>query len=124
MDIEDYYPSKYLKASDLNGKDVVLTFSRVMYEEVTGTSGVKSMNAVGYFKETRAHSEKTGNEEKRLVMKITILRQIAEALGVREAEDWAGHRVTFYPTTDSSFGKVKDCIRARTTKPKEIENEN
>ena len=119
MHIDDFYPSQYLKARDFKGKDVTLTFSRITRDEVVSKEG-KKQKAIAFFKELREHSEATGEEEKRFIMPITVLRQVAKALSEPESQNWIGKRVTLFPTTCSGkAGETVDCIRAREVAPKE-----
>lgn len=118
MHIDLMFPSKYMKAADLRGKDATLTIRRVVFEEVKGKAGSEK-HWIIYFDEARKAAEKSGNleMEKRLICKVTVARQIAKALGEKESERWVGKRITlFVDRTNSPQGMV-DCIRVREQAP-------
>lgn len=111
MDFRLLFPSKYLAAHDLRGKDVTLTIRRVIVEELETDRGKKKKPVV-YFEETKTKAEETGTEEKRLVLNVTNAKSIAKMHG-NEIEGWAGKRITFFPTQAEAFGEMKDCLRIR-----------
>ena len=113
MDVRLLFPSLYLRAADLHGKDAPLTIRRVIAEDLRTEKG-HERKPVMYFEETRARAQKDGTKEKRLVLNKTNAMAIAEVLGSFEVNDWAGKQVTLYPDRCDSFGKTVDCIRIRT----------
>ena len=117
MDVRLLYPSLYLGAVDLHGKDAVLTMRRVIVEGLKTERG-EEKKPVLYFEETKAKAEKAGtpDKEKRLVLNKTNAMQIAKLHGY-ELDGWKGKRVTLYPTTAQAFGKTVECIRVRETLP-------
>lgn len=117
MDVRLLYPSLYLAAHDLQGKDANLTILRVDVEELKTERGSEKKPIVR-FVETRAKAEKAGDvsKEKRWVMNKTCALVIAAMHG-NEIENWKGKRVTLYPTKAQAFGKTVDCIRVRETAP-------
>lgn len=115
MDIRLLYPSEFLAAVDLHGKDATLTIRRVITEDLKTNKGSEKKPVV-YFEETKARAEKSGAKEKRLVLNKTNALVIAKIYGY-EADDWRGKRITLYPTTCDAFGEQKDCIRVRPTAP-------
>lgn len=116
MDYRLLFPSSFLSAVDLHGKDVTLTIRRVLVEELQMTGGKKQKKPCVWFEETKAKADKTGTEEKRLVLNVTNARAVAKLYG-NEVNDWSGKRITLYPTTTSFGPEVKDCIRVRETAP-------
>lgn len=120
MDVRLLFPSKYLAAVDLRGKDVVLTIRRVAVEELKTERGTEKKPLV-YFKETAAKAEKTGDDEKRLVLNKTNAMTIGGIYGM-EVDDWKDKPITLYPTKVQAFGEMKDCIRVRPEAPKKPEN--
>ena len=103
MHVELMYPSKYLKAADFKGKDVTLTIKKVVADMLTTTGGAQKFKYVVSFKES----------DKMLALNITNARLIAVALKEPKAVNWAGNKITLYPTTCDAFGEIKDCIRVR-----------
>ena len=121
MHYELLYPSKYLKASDLRGRDVTLTICPergVRIDKVARQGGAKEPKAVMFFAECAAKAKKEEAEEKALILNKTNAKTIAAIYGT-ETEDWKGKRITLYPTK-TDFGRDRvDCIRIRDEIPKE-----
>lgn len=118
MHLDLMFPSRYLKASDLRGKDVVLTIRKIVKQEMETKEG-KKMKWHLYFEETRKAAEKAGDldAEKRYVFPVTVGKQIKKATGEPDGEKWVGKRITLYATQCNSFGEIVDCIRVRETAP-------
>ena len=102
MRVELMFPSKYLRAVDLNGKDAQLTITKVQIDELQMKGGKKEKKPVVYFAKT----------EKMLVLNKTNAMAIAAQLG-KETNNWAGKAITIYPTKDRFGPDVVDCIRVR-----------
>ncbi len=103
LNVDLMFPSKYLKAADLLGKDVTVTITRVNGEDLQMTNGTKEHKFLVSFEGT----------EKQLVLNKTNAKSIAKALNEKRAVKWAGQRITLYPTECMAFGKITDCIRVR-----------
>lgn len=101
MKISQLFPSKYVKASDLEGRNVTLTITRLVIEEM-GHGTEKEQKPVLYFQKAT----------KGLVLNRTNA-MIISALYGDESNDWAGKRITIYPTRVKAFGTTQDCIRVR-----------
>jgi len=114
MDVRLLFPSLYLAAHDLQGKDATLTIRRWVVETLR-TKGGDEEKPVLYFDETLKKAEKAGDpdKEKRLVLNKTNALSIARALKEYEMDNWPGRKVTIYPTKDRAFGELVDCIRVR-----------
>lgn len=102
--INDAFPSNYLKASDLKGRSVVVVVDRVEFEPV-GQS--KEMKPVLYF----------ANKDKGIVLNKTNANKIIGLVGSPNTEDWKGHPIMLYPTETSFQGEMVDCIRVRAAPP-------
>lgn len=123
MEIEAMYEHIFLKAADLNGKDVVLTIDKVQREAATNRQG-KQAAVVIYFVEVKPKAVEmpdaiTGKpdsvmqEAKKLWCNITNGRTIAKLHG-KNIDEWHGKKITLYPTTTrGTGGTVVDCIRVR-----------
>lgn len=98
--INEAFPSKFLKASDLQGRTVGVTIDRVEFEPV-GQS--REMKPIVYF----------ADKEKGLVLNKTNANKIIQIAGSTETEDWAGVRVAIYPTETSFQGDQVECIRIK-----------
>ena len=112
------YPSRYLRAADLQGRDVALTIrQKPVREELVMQGGKKERKPILYFEETRARAARDGEEEKRMTCNITNARIIA-ALHGDDPRMWPGKRIMVFPTTCSgSKGEIVDCIRIRPIAP-------
>ncbi len=100
------FPSEYLAAVEFGGKDVTLTISNVELAELRMKDNSTQKKPILHFNGTA----------KKMVLNKTNSNQIAELHGA-EARNWVGKRITLYPTTCQSFGKISDCIRVRNRVP-------
>jgi hypothetical protein len=102
MKRDDVFPSKYLKASDLNGKPVVLTIESAPLELLKNPEGQEQHKVVLYFR----------GAKKALPLNVTNFDSVAEICG-GDTEDWPGGKVELYPDRTRMAGKLVDCIRIR-----------
>jgi hypothetical protein len=103
LDGELAFPSDYVKAAELKGKDVTLTIAGVFIDTVFVGKGKKKRGMFLTFEKT----------EKKLGLNVTNRDTIASLHGI-EARNWVGKRITIYPTTTTDAkGNVVDCIRIR-----------
>jgi len=101
MKVSALFPSKFVKAADLNGKTPTLTIKEVKTERL-GHGNDAENKPVLYFK----------NATKGLVLNRTNAVAIANLYG-DEMDDWGGERITLYATTIRAFGKLQDVIRIK-----------
>jgi hypothetical protein len=106
MKISQVFPSKYVAAEDLQGRDISLTIASVTLEEMTSHDNQKANKPVVYFEKAT----------KGLVLNRTNANIIAD-LYSDETDTWTGKRVTIYATRVKAFGKVVPAIRVRETVP-------
>jgi len=106
VSLEDHYkllfPSEYIGAHDLRGKDVTLTISGIRVEELKMEGGKSSTKPVVTFEVAK----------KRLVLNKTNAKTIASLHGP-DTSLWKGKQITLYPTTTKMGPKTVDCIRIR-----------
>ena len=103
MRYEFMFPSEFVKAADLAGKDVTVTIKSVTMDELTMRGGRKENKGVIRFEKA----------EKKLVLNRTNADTIAAIYG-KDTDDWIGKKITMYPTT-TTFGRdTVECIRIRT----------
>lgn len=100
MDINAAFPSNYLKASDLQNRQVVVTIDRVEFEPVGRD---KEMKAVIYFV----------GKTKGVVLNKTNAKKIVEIAGSALTEDWQGTAIVLYPTETEFAGETVECIRVK-----------
>lgn len=98
--INDAFPSNYIKASDLKGAAVVVTIDRVEFEPVGRD---KEMKAVCYFL----------GKQKGMVLNKTNGRKITEIAGSPLTEEWHGTAIVIYPTETEFAGETVECIRVK-----------
>jgi len=98
----DSIPSKWLKASDLDGKPRLVTIKKFSVEKLD--DGNKP--AVWFVE-----------EEKALILNITNGKKIEGICGTGDPKGWTGKRVVLYPTETELRGETVDCIRVRAPKP-------
>lgn len=106
MKISQVYPSKYVAAEDLNGRDITLTIASVVLEEMQSHDNTKTQKPVVYFEKAT----------KGLVLNRTNATIIADLYG-DETDGWPGKRITIYATRVKAFGKVVPAIRVRDIVP-------
>jgi hypothetical protein len=99
MNINRAFPSKYLKASDLDG-EVTVKIVKVTFEEVGPT---KDSRPVVYFE----------NIPKGVVLNKTRSNGIIRANGSEDTDDWPGTMVCLYPSTTQFQGEEVECIGIR-----------
>jgi len=102
MRISDIFPSKYVKAADLQGRTVILTIKELVVEEMSNHANEKERKPVLYFERAT----------KGLVLNRTNAVAIAALYG-DEADDWRGKRISIYPTRVKAFGSMQDAIRIK-----------
>lgn len=102
MNINNEFPSKWLKADDLGGKEVKVTIEGVNREEVGSNNDTKP---VVYFK----------GHDKGVVLNKTNAQNIADTYGP-ETDGWTGKDVILFTTWVDFQGKSVEAIRIRPAK--------
>lgn len=107
MKMKDLFPSKYLKADDVEefGGEVNVTIKGVRCEEMQDNEGAKEDKPVLYFNQ----------HAKGMVLNKTNGDRISAAYG-DESDDWRGKTITLYTEVVSAFGKTTNAIRVRIAK--------
>lgn len=100
MNVNDAFPSNYIKASDLGDKKVLVTIDRVEMESL-GRGADKETKPVLYFE----------GKQKGLVLNKTNSKKIHDIVGSWEDSDWQGHQVVIYATETEFGGDTVSCIR-------------
>ena len=99
----DYFPSQFLKASDLKGRQVTVTIDRIEYEPV---GREKTMKPVIYFV----------GKEKGMVMNRTNCNAIIKIAESPVTEDWSGVAVCLYAAMVEFQGDSVEAIRVKAPK--------
>lgn len=97
MKISEEFPSKYLKAADLQNRDVKVVMSHVEKEKLGD-----DMKLVLYFK----------GKEKGLVLNKTNSNTIADAYG-DDTDDWQTNELILISVMTEFQGKIAPAIRCR-----------
>ena len=103
MKISDAYPSNYLKAADLQGKNILLKMDRVEYEKI-GEDEKPVLFFVG--------------KQKGIVLNKTNSAKIAAAYG-DETDDWRDQEIVLFPAMVDYKGETVEAIRVRAPQPKD-----
>ena len=108
MRMNDAFPSKYLKAEDLEEGDLIVKIKEAQFEEFTDQRTKRPDNKpVLYF----------SGEVKPLVLNKTNYKTITQLLGSDDTDDWTGRKIALYATEVESFGEVTLGIRVRLKAP-------
>ena len=102
IDFNTAFPSNFVKASDLGGKDVTVTIQDVVLEKVGKD---RQQKPVVHFTDTL----------KPLILNKTNYRSIARLYG-ENSENWLGKQITLYKTMAEMAGEPVEAIRVRLTK--------
>jgi hypothetical protein len=105
--IDDFYPSPFLRASDLKGKEITVAIDRVEAEEFE-QDGVKRTKPVVHFRDKGI---------KPLILNKTNSTRIATALGSKDTDTWPGRQVRLYPDMEDFKGQVHEVVRVRRAPP-------
>lgn len=103
MKLNDIFPSKYLKASDIEGETVAV-IKGVQMEQMKDQEGNEETKPVLYF-----------TEYKPMVLNMTNARAI-ESLYGDDTDVWPGNQVTLFVVEVSAFGKTTPALRIRDAK--------
>lgn len=96
----ELYPNRFLHADQLKGRKVTLTIKSVDVEELTGENNKKAAKVILSFTERPLElvTPKTNGE---------CLRRMFG----NNPHDWAGKRITLFPSKTSFGRETVDCIR-------------
>lgn len=111
--VELLFPSKYVKAAHLRGRDVHAKIAKLEpRHELKRSDGSVEFKPVLHLRfNPQAEIEPT-----MIVLNKTNATSIAGIYGP-ELSDWIGKIITLYPATVSAFGEAKEAIRIRPTAP-------
>lgn len=95
MKASDAFPSKYLKATDLNGRRAAVTIEDVQFEKIGD-----EQKLVMYFK----------GKDKLLVLNKTKVNTLTSLFNSDDTDDWLGQSIYLEPSKTQFQGKIVDCI--------------
>lgn len=85
--VSDLYPSKYVKAVDLQGKQVTVHIAQVSVEELRQFDGTRALKVVLAFHK----------RAKRMILNKTQCLALARLTGSEHFDAWVGHTITLSP---------------------------
>ena len=97
MDINAAFPSKYLKAADLQGHTVTVQIASCHMDDVGDDTGDKPVLTFH-------------GKDKGLVLNKTNSQMITEMYGA-ETDNWIGKSITIRPDKTTYGGRLVDCLR-------------
>ena len=106
MKLSEAFPSNFLKADDLDGKNVTVEIADVTFEEI-GQGRDKESKIMLAFK----------GKEKKLICNKTNCNTIAKLVGSDDTDDWIGHRITLTTREVDFQGTPTLAIRVSLQKP-------
>ncbi len=101
MLMNEAYPSKFLKAEDLQGRAAKVTIGSVVYETVG-----RERKVAMYFQ----------GKERGIILNKTNANAIAAAYG-QDTDQWVGGIIELFPTMTDYQGKQVPAIRVRIPPP-------
>lgn len=96
--LDQLFPSKYLKTTDLDGHEVTVMIERVLLEPA---GKLQQMKPVVHFV----------GKKKGLILNRTNADRIGEITGSRNTDDWPGKTIRLYVTYVAFQGKQTPAIR-------------
>jgi hypothetical protein len=97
MNINEAFPSNYLKAADLQGRTITVKISHVMSERLGNDNKL-----IIYFE----------GKQKGMVLNKTNANKIAFAFG-QETDDWQGAEIQIFPAMVDFKGETVEAIRVK-----------
>ena len=107
MNVNNAFPSQYLKASDLGTNVVIVTIAHVTIEPVGQN---KDQKPVVYFE----------GKQKGMVLNRINSKKITEIAGTPETDEWTGVRVALFATTTEFAGDTVECLRVKVPLPQRV----
>lgn len=110
MNILNSFPSKYLRADELQGREALVIICDVREEIMTLTGGQKVTKPVVYFR----------GKKKGLVLNKTNATAIAALVGSPETRLWKDRPIRLYGATTSFGDKTVACVRVKAAAPASV----
>jgi hypothetical protein len=107
---DEIFPSKYLKASDLNGKAINVVVTLAARETLKTPAGKEQDKIVLSFK----------GAKKTLPLNQTNYDSVALIAGSDDWDTWPGVGLQLYPWQVEMHGEMKPCVRIRSPEQGEL----
>lgn len=105
MNIDEAFPSKYISAADLQGREVSVKIARVTVEQLGRNNDPKDNKPVVYFE----------GKQKGLALNKTNANTIKDMYG-KETDGWIGKPLTLVCAWTDFQGKQTEAVRVRPTR--------
>ncbi len=103
LSFDDLYPSRFLKASDLKGREATKTIKGVKIEELGEGSSAKPKCVITF-----------ADAKKEWVVPRTCGEALKAMFGSKDVDKtWVGKRVTLIPKVVDSFGGEVEAVRVK-----------
>ena len=102
MHVDTMFPSRFLKAGDLAGRDVTLCIASLSFDEFDRDDGTKETRPVLWFTKT----------DKGFVLNKTNAKMIASLHG-SDTDDWVGKHIALGTESVAFRGNVAPALRVR-----------
>lgn len=103
----DYIGAYELMDGSAENKELVVTITKVVREQVTGADGKKEECTVCHL-----------NGQKPMILNATNQKTMAKLFNSPFIEDWAGKKMTLFVAKVKAFGDTVDALRVRPNAPK------
>ena len=102
------FPSKYLRAADVDGRDHVWVTIKDLDPNHTaiGSNGESKQTLAMYFEKT----------DKALILNKTNCKMLSKLFG-NDLTDWIGQKIALGTEMVSAFGETKEALRVRSIRP-------
>jgi hypothetical protein len=101
--INDQFPSKYLRASDFDEEGAIVTIASVRQETMKNRDGRDEIKPILFFRE----------HEQGLVLNKTNAKKISTLLKSEDTDDWVDAQVRIYATETQFGADTVACLRFR-----------
>lgn len=98
MKASDAFPSKFISAADLQGKEAVVKITHVATDEIGG-----KQKFVCFF----------AGKQKGLVLNKTNWNTIVKITGAEDSDDWTGQQICLYETYVDFQGESVPAVRVK-----------
>lgn len=102
VDYRKLFKGKWFTASELNGKDLEVTITKVTVETVKNQGGEEECPTI--------HFEQ---HAKPLVLNKTNAKLLAKRTGSNNVDDWVGKSVTLKESVTTFGGEEVPCVRVK-----------
>ena len=106
MKVGDAYPSKYLAAADLDGRDITVTIESVELESIGQGQNKESKLVIGM-----------KGKDKQFVVNKTNAKTISKVLGSDDTDDWIDQRIILGPREVEFQGDMIWSLRVSLRNP-------